>query len=76
MTGGIDEKGRLYIDRPGKRKFQLCCFKPYTLGSVQACNCSDFCPQFGELESEGGNTTLTICQNRKLVFSFFEDKRA
>jgi len=53
-------------------------------------SCGDWCPQFGEPEEElktlngledyihiikTGKITLTICQNRTLIFDEFEDER-
>jgi hypothetical protein len=74
MTGGINPKGRLYIDRPGKTKPQRCIFRAFT-GMPQEDACSDNCPHFDEPVMDGGNTTLTLCLNRKLVFSNFSDER-
>jgi len=80
MEGKIDEKGYLHIKRVVKMKKQGC---PNGQGSEA---CGDWCPLFGEPETESdydfdtgkyketGRTDLSLCK-KHLTFDTFVDER-
>lgn len=83
MKGKIDKDGTLYIERKGKYKCQ-CCPIPEIKGMEGVVSgCGDWCPLFGEPVAtttehypDDDYITLTICNNRTLIFDEFTDERA
>lgn len=71
MKGKISVYGFLEIERVGDMKRQFC---PMGRGEY---SCGDWCPMFEEpyVSKIHGNTVVSICANRQLCFSDFEDER-
>ena len=83
MKGKINNEGKLYIERAGVMKQQLC---PNSFSEAVPYMCGDWCPMFGEPSREymctimgqdcfSKNTTLTICNNKTITFTEFKDER-